>query len=244
MSYGCEISFKHIKAEELFDFFVKFKQTVTKHLDEIAEENYCFCPFIKNALNVERDMSKISDRDMLASKYWAMNSIFKYRYFYDKENELLGVYSVHFVPELQSLFDGRVYFQNSTDQDYERDEYGGIDIFEKIYDEYMLMPLDRLIEKYNSRYEWSNWSRDFEDEELTEDRIAYQRRSLAYDEIWSKYEHTLEDETCIVYLSLYGAYELMEILSFLSKCHAAQIRWEDSIRPQLLNKYMEETDEN
>lgn len=227
MSYSCDISFKKIKPEEVYDFLLEFKKTCKKHIYDIAEIEFAWCPFIRNNLYVERDFSKISSTDIKEAKHWALNSIFTFRYFYDKENELLGIYSVENVPQIKKLFDGSVYFQNSTDQDYEREEYKGIELFEQIYDKYMKAPMEDLEKAWNNIHEWNDWKRDVLDENTSEIDMDYYRRYIAYCEIWNKYEDTLMNEENIVYLSLFGPYESQEIYCFIKRCHEEQIKWED-----------------
>ena len=44
MSYFCKISFKTLKAKEIYPFFQNMKKEALEHFEEIAEENAFYCP--------------------------------------------------------------------------------------------------------------------------------------------------------------------------------------------------------
>lgn len=220
MSYHAEISFKHIESiTELCTFISTLKQEISKNFNTIAENKYCYCPFVnltKDDLQKEYfDISfdKKYHEIYRAAEYW-FERVFKYRWCYIKEWKLLGIYGV---PEcIQSLFDGTVYFQNSTDQDYEKSEYNGIKEFEDIFDLWHKFPDEMIIEAYKIKNKLS-------DEEIEEDLeyidYDYYRRSLAYNEIWSYIEYSLYDDDAVSYLSLYGFYDAINKQTFLAKCY-------------------------
>lgn len=221
MSYGCTISFKKINAEDVFDFLVRFKSEVKKNLKEIAKDQYCWIPFVRNHVEVEKDFEKIPKDEIAASKKWAQD-LFTYRYFYDKERRLLGMYGLP--KQIRHLFDGSVYFQDSVDQNYDREEYKGIDDFLKIYDECMRMTVEELAAVYeNNRSSidrsWKEDVLDWHPEGLTDSLIDYYKKTVAYEKIWKTVEFSLWDENKIVYVSLFGYYETREIQSVLVACH-------------------------
>lgn len=165
MSYGCHISFKKMNPTEMLSFFKQLKEHMTAHLDEVAQDNHGYCPYIRrkeladvsgtmtreewDALSDEekkglfpRDLRNVNLDDRSEAKDWAMNHVFKYAVFYDESRGLLGMFSI---PDAaRELFDGSVYFQNSCDQNYPRSDWEGIAAFEAIYDKWQQMTPEQL----------------------------------------------------------------------------------------------------
>lgn len=221
MSYGCSISFKKINPEDVYDFLVQFKAEANKNLKEIARDQYSWIPFVRNHVEVEKDFNKIPKDEIEASKNWAKD-LFTYRYFYIKERNLLGIYGLP--KQMKHLFDGTVYFQNSVDQDYDREAYEGIGDFLKIYDECMDMSVDELAEAYENalsvvKRDWKEDVLDWHPEGLTEETVDYYKKTVAYERIWKIVEFSLWNENRIVYFSLFGYYEIREIQLVLVTCH-------------------------
>lgn len=210
MSYECEICFKQIEPEDVYDFLVEFKNKTIENLENIAEESCCWMPTIRKHLEPQNKPKYIFDADNPEDVSWAKTSIFSHRYFYNRELKLLGVYSVHRC--LKYMFDASVFFQNNSDQDYDRSEWEGIKVFEEIYDKYQNMTAKEIIEKFND----SHWSID-EDEQ--QGKLEYARKTLAYDEIWNNFQYTLNDERTIVYVTIFGHYENYKVLEFLMHCY-------------------------
>ena len=220
MSYHAEISFKHIESiTKLYTFISTFKQEISKNFNTIAKNDYCYCPFVNLTKDdLQKDYFDITFdkkyREIYrATEHW-FERVFKYRWCYIKEWKLLGIYGV---PEcVQSLFDGTVYFQNSTDQDYEKIEYNGIKEFENIFDEWQNVSDEniKLAMKHYNHYT---------DEEIEEDLkyidYDYYRKTLAYKDIWDKIKYSLYDDDAVSYISLYGFYDAINKQTFLAKCY-------------------------
>ena len=210
MSYGCQISFKKIPAAEVYEFLQKFKAENIAHLGDIAEDNYVFSPISRNTSIVEDDFEPSLELK-IKTEEWAKENIFKFRWFYNKDLQLLGVYGVY--DSVQHLFDKTVYFQNSCDQNYDRSNWEGIKLFEEIFDKWMDMSDEEVEKEYQKRdpvgYEWSkkyNEEIDFE----------YEKKTYAYEEIWNYFESTLYDDSSVVHLSLFGKYDFTPIDNFCS----------------------------
>ena len=133
MSYFCTASFKKISNDinELYDFFSQLKTYASNPAvaHDIIEDNQYYCPLVRMDLT---NIYKMDAYRLPELEYWIIRLFtFKWRLVtYDDATFLcmLGVPT-----QLQSLFDGSVYFQNSTDQDYELDECP-LDTFKQIYD--------------------------------------------------------------------------------------------------------------
>lgn len=200
MSYSATISFKKIKPEEIFDFFVEIKKKVKENYEKIAEDDFIFSPYAKNKSKYEKDEYNISLFNDCGD--W-VRRIFSYRYFYNKELGLLGVYGVP--NSLRELFDDTLNFQNSCDQDYEFEYWDKIEAFKAIADKWKAMTPDQVYEEYLSDpYRWSYTKEEF----MAEGKPEYYARTFCYEEIWDKsLEKTLFDEDSIVYLSLFQYYD-------------------------------------
>lgn len=218
MSYNCEINFKKIKPEDIMDFLVEIKKSLTENLKDIAEENCIFCPFNRDSLYVPKNFKDIKGEDIEKAKSWAINSIFKFRYFYNKELGLLGVYGI---PDAtQKIFDGSVYFQNSCDQDYNKKDWDGIKAFEDIYEKWMTVDVDKVKEKYNNReYSVNDFDSEYPDPIKKSKALMYYRKSFCYEEIWSKFENTLYDDETAIYFSPFGFYDIAPITAFVKFCY-------------------------
>lgn len=210
MSYRCFISFKKMQAEEIIPFLKSFKQEAINRLEQIAEKNCAYCPYIDKSEDTVFNNTIINEQ-----KLWVRH-VLSFRFFYDKEFKLLGVLGV--CSPLEDMFDKTVYFQNSCDQDYPKEEYEGIEKFEEIYDKWMNKSSEEINKLYKEEY----------DEDLTNDSVDenYYRRTWAYDEIWSRYENELYEDEKAVYFSLFESiYEVDKVYKFLRLCFRAYNDW-------------------
>lgn len=198
MSYSCLISFKKIPAEDINDFFIEMKKVAKDNLDSIAEENFSYSPiFRKLSFKDSRELQDEIDNKTLyrelftAQEDW-VKGIFTYRWFYIKEHQLLGVFGLP--DSLYSLFDSTIYFQNSTDQNYDFSDWDDIDLFRSIADKYRNLDLDGVAEL-------CDW---YTKEALQEyNRLDNTRKTLCYKEIWDTYlDDKLYDESKGIYISL------------------------------------------
>ena len=46
MSYNCEISFKEINPEDVYDFLVTLRNKLVDNIENIAKDNYTYAPFV------------------------------------------------------------------------------------------------------------------------------------------------------------------------------------------------------
>ena len=209
MSYHCQIHFKNIKADEVYSFFQELKTNLINKSDDIAKDNFLWLPSIRDDYKY-KDIDKFIVREI--NRAWVHNALFKYRYFYIPQHELLGVFSL---PNgFDEMFDNVSYFQNSCDQDYEFSNWKGIPIFEKIAKKWETA----TDEEVYKRFEYPN--------EHTEPiDYDYYRRSFAYAEIWEMFETYLYRDDMCVYLSILGGYELSEVTRIVKKCKEYYAEW-------------------
>ena len=199
MSYRCEVSFKHMAPETIYPFLQLFKLKVIENLSYIADDKYMDCPTIRYFHKRYRDLDSYAER--YATHSWAENC-FRYRYFYLLDHQLLGVYGVPAI--VQGLFDDTIYFQNSTDQDYDFDTWDKIETFKNVADK------------------WNNFTNGYVIEKCElepEDDIDYHRRSACYNEIWHNYvRDSLVNDDYVVYFSCFGYYDTSHMIKFISRC--------------------------
>lgn len=167
MSYGIEISFVHAKdyktAVKIAHDFTNSFSNNKQELDAVIKSNELFIPSARYPANTDRekDLLKMADRHFVYR-------LFTFKFVWFPHAKLLGMIGSYNKSEtVTKYFPHSVYFQNSCDQDYEREFWLGIPFFENIYDEKQALSDDILI---LMGYDAS-------------DDFNYIRRTLAYDEI-------------------------------------------------------------
>lgn len=209
MSYSATINFKTIKEGELYAFFKKIKDTCKDKFDEIAEDEYIYMTSINKDYLLKNDSEYAKDH---LDRAWMRNGVFSYRFFYIPEHNLLGVFGV---PDaVKDIFDLTCYFQNSCDQDYPFTDWKGIPIFEQIAEKWK-----------NATEEEVHKTFQYPEEHEEPINYDYYRRSNAYNEIWRMCEHYLYYEEDVVYISMFGGYEIAEQKGFCHKCRKAYDEW-------------------
>lgn len=217
MSYSCFISFKQMEQEEIYPFLQKIKAVAIEKMDQIAKDEFHYCPFCRNELYLPDNYMDISKEKKKEARSWAINCVFMNRYFYNKEQKLFGMYGV--TNALTGLFDLTVHFQNSCDQNYNRGDWEGVKLFEDIYDAWMNYPKEYVKNKLGN--EW-----DEECDNNEEKWELYHRQSFCYDEIWSFFEHTLYNHEETLYFGVFGPQELQETGRFIVQCYKNYKEWE------------------
>lgn len=213
MSYSCQIHFKTIKANEVYSFFQELKSKLISKSNDIAKDNFIWLPSIRDDYKY-KDIDKFIVREI--NRSWVYNSLFKYRYFYIPQYELLGIFSL---PEgFEEMFDNVSYFQNSCDQDYEFSYWKGIPIFEKIAEKWENATNEEVYRHFK-----------YPDEHEEPMDYDYYRRSFAYGEIWEMFEDYLYRDDLCVYLSILGGYEISEVTRIIKKCKEYYTEWQKEI---------------
>lgn len=203
MSYWCQICFKQIDGDAVYEFLQQFKAEAVKHIPEIAERNASFSPLYK--AHTWKEDFEPSRELRKATEDWAKLSLFRFRFFYDKEHHLLGIYSVDDC--LHGLFDCVVEFQNSCDQDYSFDTWDGVRYFEEVARKWQAASDDAVKAWYRKEYE-EEWDCG------RGSGLDYCRRTAAYKEVWENFEHSLYCDDDIVYFSLFGFYDFEAMALF------------------------------
>lgn len=216
MSYYAEISFKKLESQDIISFLKDFKYAYVKRIPEIAKENYPFCPAVgKNLFNFQ----DLAEDKLQLSKClnWAKDCS-HFKYFYDNEFKLLGIIGV---PKcLKELFDTSIAFQNSCDQDYDRDIWSKIKAFEDIYNKWITKDVDEIKDSYNLEDDYFDFDTDYPEPIEKGEMLMYWRQTFAYREIWGRYEREIFDDDNAIYFSLFGTYESSKLYRILQCCLA------------------------
>lgn len=185
MSYGCDVSFKKVNSFIEMDEFIsalKQKARDPKVVAGIVNDNKYYIPLNRpySSCYVEGELTAELKKDLWNNKeleYW-ISHLFTFRWCYIDyiDSYEVGYLAMFGVPEqLRSEFDGTVYFQNSTDQDYDRVEWSGLEAFEQIYDIWFEAPPEEAYRYYYSDVEEEDVKNFIESEDYD-----YERKSAAY----------------------------------------------------------------
>lgn len=175
MSYAIDISFKNCKKEQIYDKTIEFENILLKNAEEYIKDNLCFCRY-------DTDKDRWDNNDIIDT---FISKLFKHHIWYCEDIEALCIVYGSGVKEIKDWFDGYIYFQNSTDQDYDYEEWLFNDKFKSIVEWVKSLnekEFKKELLKENEYYEESEIK--FED---------YYKKSLVYDKcyhlispIWSK----------------------------------------------------------
>ncbi len=235
MSYSCYISFKKMPKEDMFDFFGDLKQACSERIADIAKDNASFCPYIRRSLNIPEQFLDVPVADRQAAEFWARACVFSYKYSYDSSRGMLYMFGIP--TAARDMFDGTVFFQNSCDQDYNREDWKGIPEFEAIYDKWMAKSDAEILQDYFRKEGMSLYDVYNIDagnpahEQKLRDKIDYYKRTGCYDEIFSHYSDALYNDERYTSVALYGGYDALTIGRFVRKCHTSYLeemkQWEE-----------------
>lgn len=231
MSYSCLISFKTIDPKDIYRFFQELKKAATDRIDQIALDSPSFSPIMK-AYHFQ-DPFEITDQMRKDTERWAKESIFTYRYFYDAERSLLGVYSLPTC--MRDLFDLTFGFQDSCEQDYDFEDWNGVSSFEAVADKWRNMPRDQVVDRMN---------KDLDPEliiEINDDQIDYYRKTFCYNEIWKTIEWTLNNDSSVLYLGLFGYWDFVPMQKFVLATERAVLKQIEEWKQEIHRKTNKKT---
>lgn len=213
MSYHADISFKTIDPSGLYQFLQAVKDTARKHIDKIAEDEFIYMPSVRYD-HLYNECRPVVTQD--ADEAWAKSAVFTMRFFYLAEHHLLGVFGVP--SAVQECFDSTIYFQNSTDQDYDFEEWKDVPIFSQIAERWKTATDEEVRQHYND-------DRGEYDPDEDEFPFDYYRRTFAYEEIWAMCEDYMWRDEQAVHVSLFGYYDFEPIKKFVAECRECYAIW-------------------
>ena len=169
MSSAIEMTFYKIGQNNVLEVISKITEAFRSDIDNILEENRIFIPSNRYSECAEAD-----------NNTWLMQVMTR-KFCYWKQYSLLGV--VGNTPNVDGLKGYSVYFQDSTDQDYEYAEWPPFKFFKETIREVKSMSSADILKEM----EWD------EDDELPDE--GYYRRTAVYKRIYDALglENVLDD---------------------------------------------------
>lgn len=175
MSYSFEMSFKEIKKEKLVDYMYENIGVCMDNFTEIIRANILYAPSLQiGNVFLPEDKKLYTKGWAEADKNW-LYSLFMINFVYWEEKSLLGICGC--IPNVLKNELVTIYFQNSTDQDYEYEQWKGLSCFQSDIEQIKKMGCHDLIEYYNKN------GYHYIEDDLND--LDYHRKSLVYDRIFS-----------------------------------------------------------
>lgn len=170
MSYAFGMFFKEISKNDVFTFVNKVCEELADNSEEHIKSSVCYIPSLRT-----------KDATDLVDKYW-LNTLFELSFVYWPDKQLLGLCGYNYPDKVKTLFPSLVYFQNSTDHDYDFGEWPQYDLFQKHVFESCCASKSVLIKKY---MEVNNCDRK-EAEEFYAENTDYFKKALVYDAVYKE----------------------------------------------------------
>lgn len=166
MSYRLDLSFKNCKSQDVYKNICEFQNLLLKNAVKYIKDNLIF-------VRINEDKDRFYNNEQV-DKFIA--TLFKHHIWYCEEIQALCIVWGSNVKEINDWFDGYVYFQNSTDQDYDYETWEFNEKFKSIREYIQNMSREDFVKKYNELkpFYWQ------EDEDVPED-IDYHRKSAVYE---------------------------------------------------------------
>lgn len=178
MSYKLDLSFKNCGREDIYKNICEFQDLLLKNAEKYIKDNLIF-------VRIDENKSCFYNWEQI-DKFIA--TLFKHHIWYCEEIQSLCIVWGSNVKEIDDWFDGYVYFQNSTDQDYDYETWDFNAMFRGIRENIQNMSREEFLKKHKEIYP-DYWC---DDEDIPED-LEYHRKSLVYDlcekmidPIWTK----------------------------------------------------------
>lgn len=216
MSYAIDLSFKEMKKDQIFDFIQKFKELVInpEEVKKRIKENYHFSVrWVVGSNSNGIDDFDVEDR----IESW-IDRLFTFKFIWIERYSLLACV-IREDDLANSLFDGNVFFQNSTDQDYDYEVWKDIRPFKEISDSVERLSFDgegiESLRKLSKNSWFNNSLSDF-----TKDKFEYYKRSLVYDLIFDPIEELVfGDKNTIWVKTLSDSVDFIRYRNFYKKLY-------------------------
>lgn len=169
MSYKLDLSFKNCKAQDVYKNICEFEDLLLKNAEQYIKDNLIF-------IKIDKEKDKFYNTEQV-DKF--ISTLFKHHIWYCEEISALCIVWGSDIKEINDWFDGYVYFQNSTDQDYEYKTWNFNKYFRKIKNHINKMKIDKFVKEYIQ-------SKDYYDENDKEHilkDVDYYKKSFVYETI-------------------------------------------------------------
>ena len=176
MSYSFTMSFKEIEKEKLLDYISEITNICINNSKEIIKENIWYVPSLRiGNIFFSEDKELYTKCWAEADKNW-LYSLFVINFVYWEDKNLLGICGC--IPNVVKRELNTIYFQNSTDQDYDYNEWRGLSCFQSDIEKIKNMNRYEVLEYYNKNGD------NYSENDLLD--LDYHKKSLVYDMVFRK----------------------------------------------------------
>ena len=172
MSYAFTISFLEVPQDEVMAVCTEIVNEHFKNKQQVIEENCMYAPPVRNFCMQDVTVNQYRKSPWKeADRFW-LKQLFQVEFLYWEQYGLLGIVGIEMPPLERKPVS--VYFQNSTDRDYEYTTWAGIGLFERICEEIQAVAEEELTKRM---------VQDNNDSDETPD-VEYTRKTAVYDQIY------------------------------------------------------------
>lgn len=164
MSYRLDLSFKNCQPKDVYKNICEFEDLLLKNAEHYIRDNLIF-------VRIDENKDRFYNCEQV-DKFIA--TLFKHHIWYCEEIQSLCIVWGSNVKEIDKWFDGYVYFQNSTDQNYPYETWDFNSWFRGIKEHIKNLPENDLVEEYLKTHEF------YEKDEILKD-LDYYRKDLIYE---------------------------------------------------------------
>lgn len=164
MSYRLDLSFKNCEPNSIYKHLEEFEDLLLKNAEEYIKQNLCF-------VRLDKEQDRWYNTEQV-DKFIA--TLFKHHIWYCQEIQSLCIVWGSNVKEIDDWFDGYVYFQNSTDQNYPYETWDFNAWFRGIKERIKNLSEKKLIKEYLKTHKY------YEKDEILKD-LDYYRKDLIYE---------------------------------------------------------------
>lgn len=164
MSYRLDLSFKNCKSQDVYKNICEFQDLLLKNAEQYIKDNLVF-------VRIDEEKDRFYNNEQI-DKF--ISTLFKHHIWYCEEIQALCIVWGSSVKEINDWFDGYVYFQNSTDQDYDYATWNFNAMFRGIKDHIKNMPVSDFVDKYLKTHDY------YEKDEILKD-LEYHKKDLIYE---------------------------------------------------------------
>lgn len=168
MSYAFGMHFIEMSQVNVLPFVDQVCDELANSSKEYIERNVFYIP----SLRYKSEDNRVDD-------YW-LNTLFEISFVYWPKKQLLGLCGYEYPDNVKEMFTSFVYFQNSTDRDYDYADWPASYVFQKHVHDSVVMDKKSVIQKYMK----VNNCDSKEAKEFYDSDPHYFRRSLVYDSVY------------------------------------------------------------
>lgn len=170
MSYAFKMTFSQVSKDEVLSVCTEIVNQNWEKNSQLLKDNLIYVPSVRNFCHQDVSVKEYERSPWQATDRFWLKNLFQIEFLYWETYGLLGVCGIH-LPDI-SRKAVPVYFQNSTDQDYEYKTWNGISVFEKIVKEVQMLPGTEIL----------NLAGICDEEDVPD--VEYYRQTAVYEKIY------------------------------------------------------------